>query len=124
MRVARGLLFLADVDLAAELGPIAYCTDASLRGYSVLTSEIDGGELRPLVAYRERMRFSRKEKFVEREHDGFVGALAGPVTEKDFWDGVLPRPAGARRAASWTRGPASRASCARRAPACSRTACA
>ena len=89
MRVAQGLLFLAEADLSSPACNIAYVSDASMKGFALLETDVTSAEVFSITAHRDRNRFRVKEKFVERPHDGFQGTLASAASEADFWDSVL-----------------------------------
>ena len=46
-------------------------------------------EVLDLNRFKERDRFFRRAKFVDREHDGFRGTLAVGEAGESWWDGVL-----------------------------------
>ena len=92
LRVVRGLIFQAEADLAAKGCPVAYMTDASMKGFALLETDIGESELFELVSHRERNRFRTAEEYADRGHDGFRGTLAGPSAQENWWDGVLHLP--------------------------------
>ncbi|CAK0812001.1 unnamed protein product, partial [Prorocentrum cordatum] len=91
LKVARSLLFMAVGRWGLPPCPVAFMTDASMKGYALLETDARPGEVRNLCRFRERARFSRREKFVEREHDGFKGSMAIGDAGEGWWDGLLER---------------------------------
>ena len=63
LRVLAGLVFITDLDLAAEMAPIAFCGDSSGRGFALHVGRFNEDELRPVFAVRERWRFIPDHKF-------------------------------------------------------------
>lgn len=60
-----------------------------MKGYAICDTGVSGPDWRDLVQCRERSRLAAKEKFVDREHDGFHGTMAGPAQEPDFFEGII-----------------------------------
>ena len=61
MRIFSGLIFLAEVDLAAPTLNQLYCVDSSLDGFCVMVSGTTEDETRDLFKWRERWRFIDEE---------------------------------------------------------------
>ena len=91
LKLARSLLFMAAGRWGLPACPVAFMTDASMKGYALLETDTTPEEVHDLCRFRERARFSRREKFVEREHDGFRGSLAVGDAGEGWWDGLLER---------------------------------
>ena len=89
LRSAQSLLFLVSVDMAIPLGRVAYASDASLLGYALLETDASAEELDEILLHRERSRFQVREKYVERDHDGFKGMMAGVDNEGALFDSEL-----------------------------------
>lgn len=96
--VAKSLIFVVGGgSLRRPPCPIAYISDASMKGYAIYETGVSAPCLRDLTRYRERSRFATREKFVDREHDGYRGTMAGPGVEPDFVEGIIALPRGRRR---------------------------
>ncbi|CAK0792870.1 unnamed protein product, partial [Prorocentrum cordatum] len=76
LRIAQSILFMAAGRWGLPACPVAFVTGASMKGRALLETDISADEVHDLCRFRGRARFSRREKFVEREHDGFKGSLA------------------------------------------------
>ena len=61
MRIFAGLIFLAEIDLAAPALDQLYCVDSSLEGYCVMVSKTCEDEVREQFKWRERWRFVDEE---------------------------------------------------------------
>ncbi|CAK0843092.1 unnamed protein product [Prorocentrum cordatum] len=91
LRIAQSILFMAAGRWGLPACPVAFVTDASMKSYALLETDISADEVHDLSRFRGRARFSRREKFVEREHDGFRGSLAIGDAGGVWWDGLLER---------------------------------
>ncbi|CAK0848361.1 unnamed protein product, partial [Prorocentrum cordatum] len=91
LRVARSFLFLAAGRWGLPPCPVAFATEASMSGRAPLETDATPDEAHDLCRCREGARLSKREKFVERERDGFRCPLAIGDAGEGFWDGLLER---------------------------------
>lgn len=85
-RVARALIFTVQGSLRKPPCLVAYVPGASMKGYAISETGISRPDLRGVVCFRERSRFSVRQKFVDRAHSGFRRTMAGPSNEPDFFE--------------------------------------
>ncbi|CAK0868625.1 unnamed protein product, partial [Prorocentrum cordatum] len=57
LRIAKGLISMAEVDRGAPWAPVAYCSDTSMFGYAVHEAALAADELLDAFSVRERRRF-------------------------------------------------------------------
>jgi hypothetical protein len=62
MWLVQGLIFLADLNLAAPWCPLAFCGDACEEGYALHVRELAASHLKAACSVRERWRFLPVEK--------------------------------------------------------------
>ncbi|CAK0861426.1 unnamed protein product [Prorocentrum cordatum] len=88
VRVFRGLIFQAVVDLAAPVSDIVLCSDSSEAGYALHRRRCDPEAVRRLARLRERWRFTPDEKRPEALEDdtytpGWLPGAGGVLGEGD-----------------------------------------
>lgn len=86
LETARRLLFIVEADLTKPASPVAFVSDASMKGFALYETQVTPAEVLELTRHRERNRFRVREKVVDRETEGFRGELAGPEATKDWFD--------------------------------------
>ncbi|CAK0795784.1 unnamed protein product, partial [Prorocentrum cordatum] len=91
LRVARSLLVMAVGRWGLPPYPVAFMTNAPMKGYAPLETDTTPDEVHEFCRRRERACCSRRERFVEREHDGFKGSLAIGDASEGWRDGQLER---------------------------------
>ena len=79
LTVAKGLIFLGEGNLARTSAPVAFTTDASLKGYALFASPVETKEVFGLTKRKERSRFKKVEITHFDPDDRCLGELADPL---------------------------------------------